>query len=351
MRKSRITDSYHKPEELPAAPAAGQRHLARRKGCLTALALLLLVGCLAIATILRILAFGSAISTQAPLTTQTSYMGGTDRVNLLVLGYGGGSQDSDNLTDSMMVMSLMPQNHHTTLISVPRDLWVELPPGSRQYQKIDVAYEFGSNNGADPAAGGNAALQQVSLITGLHITYWMTINFQGFRDFINAIGGINVFVPDSFTSLYPKNDDPSVNANWITIHFQRGMQHMDGETAIRYARAREVTDNQAEVGDFARSARQQIIVRAALAKVKQVTTWPSLFNALVALQHAIYTNLSLADLFEFTLKMDLNTARHIGLSDQNVLVDALSPDGQYILLPADNNWQSIVAYVKQQLYN
>ena len=100
-----------------------------------------------------------------------------------------------------------------------------------------------------------------------------------------------------------------------------------------------------------RSARQQIIIKAALSKVKDIGTWPHLYSALNALQHTIYTNLSLADLAEFALHMDLNGARRVGLSNQNVLVDATSNDGQYILLPANNNWQGIIDYVKQQLYN
>jgi polyisoprenyl-teichoic acid--peptidoglycan teichoic acid transferase len=344
-------------------PRQGQRAPRRRHGCLIGcLAVLLLaivIGSFAVYTAQRVLAFGSAISTQAPLSTQTGYMGTSDRVNLLVMGYGGGDHPGANLTDSMVVMSLLPQSRHTTLISVPRDLWVQIPPNSGQYQKINAAYEFGSNNGQDPAAGGAAAAQKVSLVTGLDVQYWLTINFTGFRDLINSIGGVDVYVPDSFNACYPKNDDPSINSSWIKVQFNKGMQHMDGETAIRYARAREplevcgmgTSENEAELTDFARSARQQIIIKAALAKVKQVSTWPSLFNAMSALQHTIYTNLSLADLTEFALKMDLNTAHRVGLSNQNVLVDSTAPDGEYILAPRNGNWQAIIDYVKQQLYN
>ena len=332
-----------------------QRPRRRRKGCLiTSLVVLLLVciiGVLTITTAQRVLAFGSAISTQSPLSTQTSYMGTGDRVNLLVMGFGGSGHDGAYLTDSMVVMSLLPQSHHTTLISVPRDLWVQIPPGSGQYHKINAAYEYGSNNNAKPADGGNAAAAKVSLVTGLDVKYWLTINFQGFREFIDSIGGIDVYVPDSFTANYPANDDPNINPNWIKVHFSKGMQHMNGETAIRYARARYVLDNPAEGSDFARSARQQIMIKAALSKVKQMSTWPSLYNALNALQHTIYTNMSLADLMQFALKMDLTNAHRVGLSNQNVLASGTAPDGEYILKPANGNWQAIVDYVKQQLYN
>ena len=348
-----------------ASPRGNRRSRPRRRrtgclaGCLIVLVLLCVVGALSASTVQKVMAFGSAISTQAPLTSQTNYMTGADRVNLLVMGYGGGTHPGADLTDSMVIMSLLPSNSHTTLVSVPRDLWVQVPEGSGNYTKINATYEFGSNNGKNPVAGGNAAAQKVSLVTGLDVRYWLTINFTGFKEFIDSIGGIDVYVPDSFNACYPKNDDPTVNASWIKVQFNKGMQHMDGARAIEYARAREplevcgmgTSQNQAELTDFARSARQQIMIKAALSKVKQMSTWPKLYAALTALQHTIYTNMSLADLARFALVMDLNNAHRVGLSNQNVLVDSTAPDGEYILAPANNNWQAIIDYVRKNLYN
>ncbi len=327
----------------------------RRRGCLVSvvvvLLLLVVLGAIAIPTAQKVLAFGSAISTQSPLTSQTGYMGTSDRVNILMLGYGGSGHDGAYLTDSMVVMSLMPQSHHTTLISVPRDLWIQYPPNSGNYRKVNAIYPIASNFNADPIAGGNAIAQKVSLVTGLDIKYWITINFAGFRDFINAIGGVDVAVPDAFTANYPANDDPTINASWKKVHFAKGLQHMNGETAIEYARARYVIDNPAEGTDFARSARQQLIMKAALSKIKDWHTWPSFFGALDALKHTIYSNLSLADLAQFALKMDLNNAHRVGLSYSNVLVGGTSSDGESILLPKDGDWNAIKGYVGQQLYN
>ncbi len=343
-----------------ATPAKGNRAKLsqpkrRGKGCLISvmvvLLLLVILGAITIPTAQKVLAFGSAISTQSPLSTQTGYMGTSDRVNILVMGFGGGGHQGAYLTDSMVVMSLMPQNHHTTLISVPRDLWIQYPPNSGKYWKINAVYPIASNNNADPVAGGDAAAQKVSLVTGLDVKYWMTINFTGFRDFINAIGGVDVAVPDAFTANYPANDDPTINASWKKVHFAKGLQHMNGETTIEYARARYVIDNPAEGTDFARSARQQLIMKAALSKLKDWHTWPSLFSALDALKHTIYTNLSLADLAQFALKMDLNNAHRVGLSYSNVLMGARSDDGQSILLPKNGDWNAIKSYVGQQLYN
>ncbi|HEU5227999.1 MAG TPA: LCP family protein [Ktedonobacteraceae bacterium] len=329
----------------------------RGKGCLITMLIVILLVCIiggfTVTTTQRVLAFGSAISTQSPLSTQTGYMGTSDRTDVLVMGYGGGTHDGANLTDSMLVVSLLPQSHHTSLISVPRDLWVQYPPNSGNYTKLNSIYALASNNGQQPVTGGDAAAAKISLITGQNVKYWLTINFTGFRELIDSIGGVDVYVPDSFTAQYPKNDDPAIDASWIKVHFNKGNQHMDGETAIRYARAREVLDNLAEGTDFARSARQQIIIKAALAKVKQMSTWPKLFNAMDALQHTIYTNMSLADLMQFAMKMDLNDPHtsHIGLSNQNALQDGTSNDGQYILQPANGNWQGIIDYVNQHLYN
>src|SRR6266487_6177981 len=90
----------------------------RGKGCLISVAVVLLLlfilGAIAIPTAQKVLAFGSAISTQSSLSTQTGYMGTSDRVNILVMGFGGSGHDGAYLTDSMVVMSLMPQSmpHH-----------------------------------------------------------------------------------------------------------------------------------------------------------------------------------------------------------------------------------------------
>src|SRR5216684_440058 len=343
-----------------AKPPKGPKR--RGKGCLISavvvLLLLIILGAIAIPTGQKVLAFGSAISTQSPLSTQTGYMNTSDRVNILLMGYGGAGHGGAYLTDSMIVMSIIPSTHHTTLISVPRDLWVQYPPNSGNYTKINAIYSMASNGNTNAVAGGVAIAQKVQLVTGLQINYWMTINFTGFKKFIDSIGGVDVNVPDSFNACYPKNDDASINASWIKVQFNKGLQHMDGATAIAYARAREplevcgmgTSENQYELTDFGRSRRQQLIMQAALSKLKDWHTWPSLYSALDALKGTLYSNLSLADLASFALKMDLNGAHKLGLTNNNVLVDS-SADGQYILAPRNNDWQAIINYVKQGLYN
>jgi len=326
-----------------------------RYGCLGALAVVVILGILSISVFQNVLAFGSAISTQAPLSTQTGYMTTSARTNLLIMSYGGSGHDGAYLMDSMMVISMIPSTTHTSLISVPRDLWVQNPANSGNYSKLNAVYEVASNNNQNPVAGGDAQAQKVSTITGMNIKYWMTINFAGFQDFIDAIGGVNVYVNDAFTANYPANNDPSINASWTTVHFNKGEQHMDGARAIEYARARYVIDNPAEASDFARSQRQQVIMDAALGKLQSISSWPHLYDAMNALKKAIYTNISLADLGLFAKKMDLNNPHtaHIGLAVAagNVLEYATASDGESIVLPENDDWALIPPYIQQRLYN
>lgn len=332
----------------------GRRWSAARIARYSLLTVLVVVLALGAVAANRLYAFGKAISSQGPLTTQTGYVSGAQRVNLLVLGYGGGGHDGAYLTDSLMIVSLIPSTRSTALVSVPRDLWVQVPPGSSQYAKINTAYEVGLSNGyggypPGKLAAGALAARKVSDVTGLPITYWMTIDFQGFRKLVDTLGGVDVSVATAFTARYPRNDDPSIDAGWKVVHFNTGPQHMDGERAIEFARARYIEDPPSEGTDFARSARQQILIRAILSRARQVSAWPGIAGATDALQGALYTNLSLADLALVSEKMDFNHAHRIGLSTDNVLVNAQSTDGQDILLPANGDWNAVRNYVASQL--
>ncbi|MGH2517953.1 MAG: LCP family protein [Ktedonobacterales bacterium] len=352
------------PPRRPVSPPPGgphsPRHPSRRRwtgrrilkySLLTLLALLLVFGGLALH---RLYDFGAAISTQGPLSTQTSFMSGSQRVNLVVLGYGGAGHDGAYLTDSLLVISLVPSTGATTLVSVPRDLWVQVPPNSGQYSKINTAYTDGLTNGyggypAGRVAGGFEAANKVTDVLGIPVNYWLTIDFSGFRKLVDSLGGVDLNVPTGFTAKYPANDDPQINPNWKIIQFKPGQQHMNGEQAIEYARARYVLQPASEGSDFARSVRQQLLIRSILDRMRQISAWPGLLNATDALQSAMYTNLSLADLMLFAHTLNLTSAAHVGLTNQNVLVDGQSSDGQYILLPANGDWNAVKQYVAANL--
>src|SRR2546429_3514836 len=189
------------PTAYPYSQSGPQSQPRRRRrkgctiGCLGLLAVLVVLGILAGTTASKVLAFGSAISTKGPLSTETGYMTTSKRTNLLIMGYGGGTHDGAYLTDSLVAVSLIPQSQHTSLVSVPRDLWVQDPyVGQGARTKINAIYANASQNNKNPVAGGDAAAQKVQAVTGLDVPYWLTINFNGFQKFIDSIGGVDVSV-------------------------------------------------------------------------------------------------------------------------------------------------------------
>lgn len=198
------------------------------------------------------------------------------KTNVLLLGIGGGSHDGPNLTDTIILASIDWQKDTVTLISIPRDLWV--PNLNDSVKKINEAYSDG---------GMSLAKTVVQSVTGQPIQYGIRLDFQGFVDAINQIGGVDVKVVRTLDDYnYPisgMEDDAcghsqdEIQAFTATasaetdnfdffacrykhLHFNPGSQHMDGETALEFVRSRHALG--IEGSDFARSARQQLVIEA-----------------------------------------------------------------------------------------
>jgi len=262
---------------------------------------------------------------------------------IVILGYGGGDHPGAYLSDSMVLVSR--DGGKQAEVSIPRDLWVQLPPGSGHYAKINEALQDGYNRGGVDS-GGELAAQKVADVTGLPVTGWVLEDFQGFRQLIDALGGVDVNAPRAFSAQYPVNDNPAIDARWKVIHFNAGQQHMDGERALEYARAR-YADNPQEASDFARAARQQILISAIRHKIASpagVLRFLPLVNAAAS---AVRTSLSPLDMAAFVAGFHAGQAKHVTLD--SVLVDGRSAAGQDILLPRSGNYALISDYVKSQL--
>lgn len=272
------------------------------------------------------------------------------RVNVLLLGYGGAGHDGANLTDSIMVVSLDPATHVATLLSVPRDLWVTIPDSQwdpAHDGKVNEAFAEGADHG-DRDAGLRLAVQTLEPILGIHIDRSVALDFTAFRTVVNAIGGVDVTVDRSFTSRYPANDDAAIDPSWITLSFDAGPQHMDGEQALRFARARYATPP--EDTDFARSARQQKIVLAARDKIEASNSVPMLLGLMDALRDNVRTDLSVPDmraLADFAKGYDDASTIHGALTDSNVLEDVTLRSGEFTLQPRTSGWDDVRAYVAQ----
>lgn len=330
---------WDEPGKRPPRP---RRRLVLR---LVALAVVLVL----LAVVVRLAVFVAAVSTAPPLSAHFWPFGGPRQANVLVLGYGGQGHDGAYLTDSLLLLHADLGTRRTAQIGVPRDLWVQVPPDSGRYAKINSAYAYGLGaNGDNLDAGGQLATMKVGQVTGLPVDRWVSVDFQGFRALVDALGGVDIDVERSFSAQYPANDDPAVDPNWITVSFQAGRQHMDGETAIRYARAR-YADTPAEASDFARSQRQERLVRAIGAKLKSPTSWWRAWAVLNALQPHLHTNLSPLDMATLALRADPGGSVKIALDDTNVLVNDTSADGQAILVPRGGDYGIIGTYIQDQL--
>jgi LCP family protein required for cell wall assembly len=332
------------PPDVPLSPPPPAKHRTRDRRKLVwkwvrwgALVLGIVVVVLVSLLLHRAYDFGAAISNQPPLSSQLPSSG---RVSLAFLGYGGLGHDGPYLTDSIIVITIDRSTGKSAFISIPRDLWVQVPANSGHYAKLNTAYAYGVATGG-PFVGGQMADQKLTTILGINVPYFISLDFGGFAGMVDAVGGVDITVPDSFNASLSPTYSPYV-------HFHTGPYHMDGSLALFFARARYCTPA-IEASDFARSIRQQILLRALASKLKSPLSVFSYSGVMDALQPNVKTNLSLRDLYTIFTSVNFSTAKRIGITNDNVLVDGVSSDGQDILLPRNGDWSLITQYVQQQL--
>jgi len=295
----------------------------------------------------------------APLPTEATSGG---PYAFLLMGYGGGNHPGAYLTDSLMLVIVDPTKKTLALLSIPRDSWVPIAFSANDvvYNKVNTAYALAQDQTQFtdrlPRYTGNQgpgtfAADTISRLVGVPVRYYLGLDFDGFRQMIDAVGGVDVNVPDSFTARYPVNDDPSINAAWMNVSFTKGMEHMNGARAIEFARAREVIDNPNEGTDFARSRRQRLIMEAFKTRIFQPGGMIHLPQLLaIASQHAD-TNYSIpgvASLARLALSWKDVTIYQTALTTANYLQDGTGPDGTYITVPSDptHSWAQIRAFTR-----
>lgn len=294
------------------------------------------------------------------------------RVNVLLLGYGGDGHSGAYLTDSIVLVSLDFSSNKVSFISVPRDTWIKIPTKGYDgsYWKINAAYELGMDSSHypyklpefnGPNGGGDMSKYVVSEVVGMPVDYYISMDFSGFKKIVDTLGGVEVNVDNSFTDYsYPTSDANAAGAwcdaqdNTVTdcrykvVHFDKGLQYMNGERALEYVRSRHAAGT--EGSDFARSRRQQKLMVAIEQKAMNLGALPKIFNLMDDVQGHFQTDLSLADikdLADYARFMDFQNAQHIGLTDQSLLVSGYSQDGQWILSPEKgmDNWNDVHAYI------
>lgn len=278
----------------------------------------------------RVSAFNGTISTASAASSALwGPLGGEERVNVALFGYGGEEHKGGNyLADSIQIMSIDPVAKTTTIIPIPRDFWVEGIAEMPNNGKINEAFAVGYQAG-DIEEAGRFTTEVLSRLTGLQIDHWMAIDFVGFRDMIDAIGGVTVDNPRTFR--YTWSERRFQRGRFNDGRFEKGLIELDGEQALSYARAR-YTNKPSESSDFARSVRQQRVLTALRVKVGEGglgSIGPGL-AMMDALEGRMKTDLSAIDLF--LLAGHLEPDHRIELEEGVVLEATTNTIGQYILV-------------------
>ncbi|MCL4530906.1 MAG: LCP family protein [Chloroflexi bacterium] len=229
----------------------------------------------------------------APSVQAPSWDGGS-RINIAFFGLRSGGEPISNpdcpaCTDTIIVVSVDPVTKTAAMLSVPRDLFVNIPGFG--YSRINTAWTDGE--GAKlPGGGPGLAMKTVSQVVGVPIQYYANVDFNTFISAINTIGGVDVFVHQTLVL-----DPTGTGLDHVKVTCC-GMRHLDGKVALAYARTRDVSQG-ATNGDFGRAQRQQQVILAVRNKVFSpeyfptfITKAPELYREFAS---GIHTNLTLDD--------------------------------------------------------
>ena len=280
----------------------------------------------------------------APPVPDTSGVGPTplpqltnnETVNFLLIGSDkrpGGSFR----TDTMVLVILWPKEGQVSMISIPRDLWIYIPTVGMQ--RINTAYQSGEVYGYD--GGGPGLLRDtIEYNLGIRVDHMAMVEFDGFRRIVDTLGGINVPVSCPYTDwhLIDPSYDPNNANNWSLYTVQPGIDHMDGDLALWYARSR------LKSSDFDRGRRQQEVLRAILTQALSTDTLsriPQLYNDFAS---AITTDLGLGDLLKLALyapKLTNANIRSFYLRPPYVSA-WVTPGGADVLLPVQPALQQLL---------
>lgn len=224
--------------------------------------------------------------------------------------------ENKGLTDTILLIVANDEKKQITFISIPRDLYYD-------GRKIN---EFSSLYGKDKLT---EAIQEIA---GINVDNYIEFDFEGFIDSIDHIGGIDINITNEFLDTrYPDG-----NLGYKTVSFKKGIERMDGERALEYARSRKSTS------DFDRSRRQQEILLAIKEKLIQKQPLENVnfyISSFRRVQDNVDTNLNILDAIKYYDKYkDYSIKAGNVLSNENFLYSSTSTIGQSILLPKSGNY-------------
>ncbi|MCA9945366.1 MAG: LCP family protein [Ardenticatenaceae bacterium] len=266
---------------------------------------------------------------------------GKNRVSVLLMGIDQRCEDDGPThTDSMMVLTIDPVGLSAAVLSLPRDLWVEIPDFGvdriNQANYYGEIYEY-------PGGGQALAVQTVETLLGVPIDYYVAVNFDAFVEVVDLVGGIDIDVPEAIDDP----DYPDRCYGYDPFSIEAGEQHLDGETALKYARTRATFG-----GDVDRAGRQQAVMLAVRKQVFDLNSLPQIIAQAPQLwqtsQENVRTNMTLNEAIQLALlaqdipRESIRTA----VLDYNYVYNETTPDGRQVLVPVREN----IRQLRDQLF-
>lgn len=236
-----------------------------------------------------------------------------DPISILLLGVDTGDlgRTERGRSDTMMVVTVNPNTKKSTLLSIPRDTYTEIV-GYGTNDKLNHAYAFGGNS---------MAINSVQNLLDIPIDYYVTVNMAGIQEIVNAVGGVDVVSPLTFSQ------------DGYTF-YQGEVNHLDGNAALAFARMRYEDPN----GDTGRQARQRLIIEGVVDKVTSASTLVNYQNILGSLSNNVQTNFQMKDYLALQGNDYLAAAHNItseqmggsgGMGDDGIYYNWLSEDELY----------------------
>ncbi len=262
-----------------------------------------------------------------------------NRLDILVLGIRG-ANDPDAidggplLTDSIQVFSYDKVTKKSSIISLPRDLFVTIHDGKKD--KLNTAYEYGYYHNSNSL---QFIKDKISQITGVYVDQVVVFDFSAFREIVDALDGIDITLTAPF----------SENQQWGNVFsLPIGVNHLDGQTALYYARSRYSSN------DFDRSRRQHQIIFAIkdkLLKLNFLGDPVKSFSILTLIRNDIKTDIgvwNISQMLDLAKEVKFESMKHTVISTDNLLIEGRDNDA-YILLPKGGNLTTIKQFFQDIL--
>lgn len=261
---------------------------------------------------------------------------GKEPVNILLLGLDYRPGDEDTRADTQIVVHVDPVSKSAAMVAIPRDLWVDIPGFDQG--RINSAYQLGESNKATIEGGGPVlAMSTIEQNLGIKIQYYAKVDFRGFEAIIDTIGGLTIDVPRPLVD----NEYPLGDHGVTRLYIPAGLQHMDGRTALAYARSRHADS------DLGRNSRQQQVLLAIKQQGLNLNLLTKLNELSDKLSTSIETNLTLTQTGSLaTLAKDFgaDSIQTVNITADMVTETIIQPSGADVLIP---NWEMIRPLVTQ----